>query len=85
MPAQSNASDRGNSDPKQALAWLESSLLAGDVSQQTHDAILKEVGVSMDAAADKPAAARRNDTPAKASSAETIAGLILGSPEFQRR
>jgi len=83
--AQSNTSDGGNPDPKQALAQLESSLLAGDVSQQTHDAILKEIEDSSNTAAGKPAAVRKNDKPAPTSSADTIAGLILGSPEFQRR
>jgi uncharacterized protein (DUF1800 family) len=79
-------------DSGHALAVLEGSLLAGDVSKQTHDAITKEVETQAAAeqpstkAALKPPVARKNDKPAQpVSSVSTIAGLILGSPEFQRR
>jgi uncharacterized protein (DUF1800 family) len=74
-------------DPQQALVALEGSLLAGDVSKQTHEAIAKELETPATLQiAGKPAAARKNDKPAPpASSAGTIAGLIIGSPEFQRR
>jgi len=48
------------------LARFESTLLGGDVSEQTHATIVKQL----------------ND--GKANSA-MVAGLILGSPEFQRR
>ena len=78
-------------DSRQTLAALENSLLAGTVSKQTHDAIVSELqnqsaGSSNVKAVVKPAA-RKNDKPAPppASSVNTIAGLILGSPEFQRR
>jgi uncharacterized protein (DUF1800 family) len=79
-------------DPVQALAELENSLLAGTVSKQTHDAIVSELqnqatGQSNAKAVMKPAA-RKNDKPAPpppASNVGTIGGLILGSPEFQRR
>jgi uncharacterized protein (DUF1800 family) len=79
-------------DSTEMLAALENSLLAGTVSKQTHDAIVNELqnqaaGSSNVKPAVKPAA-RKNDKPAPpppASSAGTIAGLILGSPEFQRR
>ena len=66
---------------------LETSLLAGDVSRQTHDAIVKEMETqSGEQTRVRPASARNNDKPgSSASSAVTIAGLILGSPEFQRR
>ncbi len=74
-------------DPQKALAMLETSLLAGDVSRQTHDAIVKEMETqSGEQTRVRPAPARNNDKPgSSASSAVTIAGLILGSPEFQRR
>jgi hypothetical protein len=73
-------------DPQQALALLETSLLAADISKQTHDAIVKEIeNPSAGQAGIKPAAVRKNEKPAPASSTGTIAGLILGSPEFQRR
>jgi len=84
-PTQSNSAAAGSADPGQALARLESSLLAGDVSQQTHNAILKEIQNSSNAATGKPDGARKNDKPANTSSADAITGLILGSPEFQRR
>ena len=79
-------------DSAQALAMLENSLLAGTVSKQTHDAIVSELqnqaaGSSNVKAAVKPAA-RKNDKPVPppvTSNVGTVAGLILGSPEFQRR
>ncbi|HYA95018.1 MAG TPA: DUF1800 family protein [Terriglobales bacterium] len=60
-----------------ALAVLESSLLAGDVSKNTHDTILKQMddpqltGVRLDAA--------------RPPNLGVLAGLLMGSPEFQRR
>jgi uncharacterized protein (DUF1800 family) len=79
-------------DSAKALAILESSLLAGTVSRQTHDAIVAELqnqaaGSSNVKTAVKPAV-RKNDKPTPmplASNIGTMAGLILGSPEFQRR
>jgi uncharacterized protein (DUF1800 family) len=64
--------------PEQAVASFENALLAGDVSKQTHETILKQMsdpqltGVAMN----------RTD---KSIRTNVIAGLILGSPEFQRR
>jgi uncharacterized protein (DUF1800 family) len=49
------------------LPRLEEKLLAGGVSQQTHDSIVAQIQAT------------------KKDSAQTIAGLLLGSPEFQRR
>ena len=51
-----------------AVSAMEAKLLADDVSKQTHDSIVAQVGA-----------------PARPPSASTIAGLLLGSPEFQRR
>jgi len=65
-------------DPQQALAVLENSLLAGDVSKQTHDVInarLQDSNISR----------RKLDDPARPPNTSLIAGLLLGSPEFQRR
>jgi hypothetical protein len=66
------------------LSVLEASLLAGDISKQTHDAITRQL--------ENPAGAQAEGKPRKsdkrtdaASNTGTIAGLILGSPEFQRR
>jgi hypothetical protein len=70
-------------DALQALAMLEASLLAGDVSKQTHEAIVNEIDSQDAGPANPKAAARKPSLPA--SSPGTIAGLILGSPEFQRR
>jgi uncharacterized protein (DUF1800 family) len=56
--------DGGPIDSQATLAGLENSLLAGDVSRQTHDTIVSQM--------------QPNNT-------NTIAGLLLGSPEFQRR
>jgi uncharacterized protein (DUF1800 family) len=75
-------------DSARALAALEGSLLAGDVSKQTHEAITSELEnqAASHAAVVKPSAARKNDKASPPASATgTIAGLILGSPEFQRR
>ena len=82
-----NANPSVTPDPQQALAVLEASLLAGEVSKQTHDAILRELeNPTGPQAAAKPSAAHKNEKVSPlASSTGTIAGLILGSPEFQRR
>ena len=66
-----------STDYEGTVAMLEHSLLGGDVSKQTHEAIVKQVQNSQ-SPADKP-------NRASANSAGTIAGLLLGSPEFQRR
>jgi uncharacterized protein (DUF1800 family) len=68
----------GTEDPHQALVQLEAALLAGDISKQTHDAIAKRLD-------DPQVAQRKLDDPARAPNLGTIAGLIVGSPEFQRR
>jgi uncharacterized protein (DUF1800 family) len=65
-------------DPQQALATLESSLLAGDISKQTHDTISKQLE-------DPKISQRQLDDPKRPPNVAAIAGLILGSPEFQRR
>jgi uncharacterized protein (DUF1800 family) len=65
-------------DPQQALAALENSLLAGDVSKQTHDVINARLQ-------DSKISRRKLDDPARSPNTSLIAGLLLGSPEFQRR
>ncbi|HET7442067.1 MAG TPA: DUF1800 domain-containing protein [Terriglobales bacterium] len=63
-------------DSHQSLAVLENALLAGDVSQQTHGIISQQL--------DQPTPIRRPaDSPSP--NINIITGLILGSPEFQRR
>jgi uncharacterized protein (DUF1800 family) len=72
-------SDRGqDNDPQQALALLENSLLAGDISKQTHDVISARLQ-------DSKISRRKLDDPARPPNTSLIAGLLLGSPEFQRR
>jgi uncharacterized protein (DUF1800 family) len=66
------------SDVMQTLAQLENSLLSGDVSKQTHETIEKQLN-------DPQVTGRRLDDSPRPVNAGVIAGLILGSPEFQRR
>jgi uncharacterized protein (DUF1800 family) len=65
-------------DPQQALASLENSLLAGEVSKQTHETISARL--------EDPTISRRKlDDSARPPDMAVIEGLLLGSPEFQRR
>ena len=66
------------SDTNAALARLENTLLAGDLSKQTHETILKH-------AVDPEVTGRVLDDPARPVNVGVLAGLILGSPEFQKR
>jgi uncharacterized protein (DUF1800 family) len=68
----------GTTDPQEALAALENSLLAGDISQQTHDTISKQLD-------DPRISQRKLDDPQRPPNIAAITGLILGSPEFQKR
>jgi uncharacterized protein (DUF1800 family) len=61
-----------------ALAALEKRILAGDVSPQTHAVMEKQLN-------DPKISQRTLDDPGKAPNYGAIAGLIMGSPEFQRR
>jgi uncharacterized protein (DUF1800 family) len=65
-------------DPAEVLQDFEKSLLAGDVSQQTHDTIAARLD-------DPKITQRRLDDPAHAPNVALIEGLLLGSPEFQKR
>ena len=69
--AQLVGSPRPLLDAGLALSTMEGRLLADDVSKQTHDSILAQI-----AAPQKPA---------RGADASMIAGLLLGSPEFQKR
>jgi len=74
-------------DPSTALSTMEATLLASDVSRQTHDSIVAQLaspaknGPQQNASNAKPGKQDANRPP----DASTIAGLLLGSPEFQRR
>lgn len=76
------------------LAALENSLLAGDVSKQTHDSIAAQIEGAGKSVAEKKGTQAKQDNkggprkledPSRPPDASTIAGLLLGSPEFQRR
>jgi hypothetical protein len=69
-------------DPHTTLAWLEASLLDGEVSKQTHDAIVNQIEGQSAPATGKQGSGNKK-APVNASS--TTAGLLLGSPEFQRK
>ena len=68
----------GPNDPKQTLTALENALLSGDVSKQTNDVIAARLQ-------DSKISRRKLDDPARPPNINLIAGLLLGSPEFQRR
>ena len=75
-------------DANTTLSTMEAKLLADDVSKQTHDSIVAQLQ-----APPKSGAQPQNENGAKPKKQEasrppdasTIAGLLLGSPEFQRR
>jgi len=81
-------------DATVALSTMETKLLAGDVSQQTHDSIMAQIEAPAKNAAaieqnkgtqDKKTPQRKPGDAARPPDASTIAGLLLGSPEFQKR
>jgi uncharacterized protein (DUF1800 family) len=65
-------------DSNAILARFESSLLNGDLSRQTHDTISTRMN-------DPAVSGRKLDDAPRPVQAGVVAGLILGSPEFQRR
>jgi len=79
MNSQNQAADNSMpADASATLATLESDLLHGDVSKQTHDTILARLQ-------DPQISQRRLDDPARTPNVSAIAGLLLGSPEFQKK
>ncbi len=68
----------GQNDAQQTLETLENNLLAGAVSKQTHEVIVARLQ-------DSKITRRKLDDPARPPDTGLIAGLLLGSPEFQRR
>ena len=73
-------------DATMALSALEAKLLAGDVSKQTHDSIIAQIEAPAKNAA--PQGQEKKGPPSKPAGppdTSTIAGLLLGSPEFQKR
>ncbi|MGH9523789.1 MAG: DUF1800 family protein, partial [Terriglobales bacterium] len=65
-------------DADVAVGRLEQALLAGNVSKQTHETIMKQMN-------DPEVTQRVLDDRKRPVNVGVIAGLILGSPEFQRR
>ena len=67
-------------DATATLSTMEAKLLASDVSKQTHDSIVDQLDTSTKNGdkKDKPPQPKPPDV-------NTMAGLLLGSPEFQRR
>jgi uncharacterized protein (DUF1800 family) len=76
--ASQDASQNARHDAQQALARLETSLLSGDISKQTHDTISNQLD-------DPKITQHQLDDPKRPPNIAAITGLILGSPEFQRR
>jgi uncharacterized protein (DUF1800 family) len=75
---QKDAEPSSAASPEGVLAQLENALLAGDVSRQTHDTLGKQLQ-------DSQITRQVLDDPNRTPNVGVIAGLILGSPEFQRR
>ena len=78
VSAANSADSSSTTNGEQILTALEGTLLEGDVSPHTHEIILKQLQ-------DPQVSGRRLDDPARPPNIGAIAGLILGSPEFQRR
>jgi len=73
-------------DATVALSALEAKLLAGDVSKQTHDSIMAQIEApSKNAAVEGQDNKSPQGKPSGPPDTSTIAGLLLGSPEFQKR
>jgi uncharacterized protein (DUF1800 family) len=87
--AQLTGGDPPPSDSAVTLSTLEANLVAGGVSKQTHDSIAAQIEAAAKSGAqrkpDNKASPRKPDNAARPPDASTIAGLLLGSPEFQRR
>src|SRR5580700_9029678 len=85
--AQLTGSSADPPDAAATLSALEASLLIGGVSKQTHDSIVAQIDAAgkngTQPKVDNKVGARK---PAgRPPDVSTIAGLLLGSPEFQRR
>ncbi len=87
--AQLAGSDPLPADSAATLSTLEANLVAGGVSKQTHDSIAAQIEAAAKNGTqrkpDNKAPPRKPDNAARPPDASTIAGLLLGSPEFQRR
>jgi len=84
--------DSGDSTPESEEARLEPLIVAGGVSVATRSAALQQfqAQIAQDESLIRPVSAERPQNRARAASAlerqdQVLAGLLLGSPEFQRR
>jgi uncharacterized protein (DUF1800 family) len=70
-------------DSQRTLVALENNLLEGDVSRQTHDTIAAQMNEpkANEVKINQP----QSGSPSRPPDMSTIEGLLLGSPEFQRR
>jgi len=66
-----------DADPYQVQLKLEQTLVPGDISKQTHQTIEERIV--------DPQAMAQFEDPAHPANVNVIAGLLLGSPEFQRK
>jgi|HubBroStandDraft_5_1064220.scaffolds.fasta_scaffold04219_5 uncharacterized protein (DUF1800 family) len=82
-------SSSASPDAAATLATLETSLVVGGVSQQTHDSIVAQIDAAGENGAQSTqggkAVPSKPTNGARPPDVSTIAGLLLGSPEFQRR
>jgi uncharacterized protein (DUF1800 family) len=85
--ARLTGSDLAPLDSSGALAKLEADLLDGTVSKQTHDSIAAQIDGAKNGGPkpDNKAGKRKSEDASRSPEVNTIAGLLLGSPEFQRR
>jgi len=72
-----NDASGADADPYQVQLKLEQALIAGDISNQTHEAIEARIVT--------PQAMAQFEYPSHPANVNVIAGLLLGSPEFQRK
>ena len=72
-----NGAPVSDADPYQVQLKLEQTLVPGDISKQTHQTIEERIV--------DPQAMAQFEDPAQPVNVNVIAGLLLGSPEFQRK
>ena len=72
-----NGTPVADTDPYQVQLKLEQTLVPGDISKQTHQTIEERIV--------DPQAMAQFEDPAHPANLNVIAGLLLGSPEFQRK
>lgn len=90
-PALAGAAADASATPESEEARLEAVLVPGGVSETTRTAALQQFAaqIGQDAGLAQPVAARRRNRAGNATAVErqdqVLAGLLIGSPEFQRR